>query len=654
MIVRDEAAVIERCLDSVRPIIDTWTICDTGSVDATPELIQRALAEVPGTLHHRRWRDFGANRTELAELSRGTADYLLLIDADMTLVRNGPLPELSADAYLVRHLGALEYVVPRLVRGDRRWWFEGATHEHLATEGPYTQEALDALAIEHHGDGSSRGEKFERDVRLLEAAISRDPADVRATFYLAQTLREGGEEDRAIELYRRRVELGGWDEEVFYAAFQLGALVGHGDPDAAIALLLDAHERRPQRAEPLQELARLSRLRGRYRAAHLFARRAAELELPGDLLFVHRDVYEWGARFEQAVAAYWIGEHEEALAVNDALLAEGRMPPAHMAVAEANRRRCLEALGRPVFEPPRANELTSLAPGLKRGEVRLEVEPAWPQFNPTIAPNGHGFLLGVRTANYRIVNGAYEVLDADGVIRTVNYLARLDGALRVESTDPIEDLADDAPFHPTPVQGWEDLRLIEVDRRWFAIANARDVNPQARAEVALLELDGPRIVAAHVLEGPDPNRHEKNWMPFVRDGRLHLVYSCGPTVVYEYDLASGVLEVVAQNDAPHFARELRGGSQGVRVQGGWLFAVHEAFDGPAGRSYVQRLALLDDELRLSRLSPRFSFDGQPIEICHGLALAEERLIFSYGVGDHTARLGVCPLAEALAILQPAT
>jgi glycosyltransferase involved in cell wall biosynthesis len=130
MIVRDEAAVIERCLQSVLPLIDAWTIVDTGSTDGTAELIASTLADVPGHLHRRRWQDFGANRTELMQLAAGSADYLLLLDADMTVVVTNPVGELDADEYLVRHLGDLEYRVGRLVRGDRPWCFVGSTHEH--------------------------------------------------------------------------------------------------------------------------------------------------------------------------------------------------------------------------------------------------------------------------------------------------------------------------------------------------------------------------------------------------------------------------------------------------------------------------------------------------------------------------------------------
>ncbi len=117
MIVRDEAAVIERLLGSLRGLIDTWVICDTGSVDGTPALIAQALSGIPGELHERPWQDFGHNRTELMRLARGTADYLLLLDADMTIEQSAALPKLDADAYLLREAGSLDFRGPRQVRG---------------------------------------------------------------------------------------------------------------------------------------------------------------------------------------------------------------------------------------------------------------------------------------------------------------------------------------------------------------------------------------------------------------------------------------------------------------------------------------------------------------------------------------------------------
>lgn len=92
MIVKNESAVIERCLDSVRDLIDTWVISDTGSTDGTQELIRSALREIPGELHEEPWTDFGHNRSLNIAHARGKADYLLLLDADHVLRRGGPLP----------------------------------------------------------------------------------------------------------------------------------------------------------------------------------------------------------------------------------------------------------------------------------------------------------------------------------------------------------------------------------------------------------------------------------------------------------------------------------------------------------------------------------------------------------------------------------
>jgi glycosyltransferase involved in cell wall biosynthesis len=110
MIVKDEAAVIERCLESVRDLIDTWVICDAGSSDGTQRLVEAVLEDIPGCLHERQWRNFGYNRTELMRLAAGRGDYLLLLDADMTVTFDrAKLGSLQADAYRPRHAGPTEY-----------------------------------------------------------------------------------------------------------------------------------------------------------------------------------------------------------------------------------------------------------------------------------------------------------------------------------------------------------------------------------------------------------------------------------------------------------------------------------------------------------------------------------------------------------------
>ncbi|MFJ3903245.1 glycosyltransferase [Streptomyces sp. NPDC090025] len=339
MIVKNEAAVIERCLGSVRHLIDTWVITDTGSTDGTQDLIRTALAGIPGELCEEPWVDFGHNRSRNVARARGRADYLLLLDADHVLRQDGPLPELTADAYLLRHEGALEYRIKRLVRGDLPWRYEGVTHEYLTADRDHLQRNLDALVIEDHADGGSRHDKFERDARLLGAELARDPANPRTVFYLAQTLRDMGRPTEAAALYERRAAMGGWGEEVYYALLQAGVLTAEsGDWPTAQDTLVRAWEARPERLEACYELA--SRLRGqrRHHAAHAVVSAVLDREPPaGDVLFLQPWVYRWGLLFEYSITAYWIGAYEESLAACDRLLGLPDLPAPYREQTRANR-----------------------------------------------------------------------------------------------------------------------------------------------------------------------------------------------------------------------------------------------------------------------------------------------------------------------------
>lgn len=260
MCVKDEKTVIERCLQSVRSHIDRWTVCDTGSTDQTPQIIARALDGIPGQLWHRPWRNFGYNRTEAVSLAKGSADYLLVMDADMTLAA-GPLPKLEADAYnlSVTDRSGFGYRLPALIRGDVDWHYEGVTHECLAGNGyPKTPAVpLNEWILHHHCDGTRRPDKLNDDLQLLTQAVHEHPLDARSVFYLAQTMRDLGLNQQAADMYERRINLAGWDEEVWYAQYQKGVCqLRAGRWYDGRMTLLAAWHRRPHRAEPLYALAK--------------------------------------------------------------------------------------------------------------------------------------------------------------------------------------------------------------------------------------------------------------------------------------------------------------------------------------------------------------------------------------------------------------
>ena len=219
MNVKDEARVIERCLDSALSIADGWVICDTGSTDATVDLVHTVAARWgrPGRVVHHPWRNFGFNRTRSAQEARAQAEewgwarertYLLLLDADMIVE---PAPEFDKQALdatyyqVVQDTGALSYLNTRLACLSHDWHAVGATHEYWQAPGDGRGERLDSLRIRDVGDGGSKGDKLMRDYRLLKQELARDPRNPRHTFYLGQTCFDAGRYGEAAESCGRRL-----------------------------------------------------------------------------------------------------------------------------------------------------------------------------------------------------------------------------------------------------------------------------------------------------------------------------------------------------------------------------------------------------------------------------------------------------------------
>jgi len=328
MIVRNEGNVIRRCLESVRSLISYWAISDTGSSDGTKQIIRDTLRGVPGELHDDRWINFGHNRTINIERARGKADYLLLMNADEILNVNGSIPELRADAYLLRYEGDFDYHAQLLVRGDREWHYVGATHEHIDSETPCHREKLPALTITHFRDGGMRADKYERDIDLLEKEVAAKPDNSRAVFYLAQSYRDIGNLARAMELYERRTTMEGWEEETWCAAYQVARmrhLLGMAWP-LVLDAYLAAYSYRPTRLEPLYHIAKYHRLNNEPALTYLYSRPVVDTPYPDDLLFIERNTYEYLLPFEYALSCAAIGKHNEAARISAQLLVHPSLP----------------------------------------------------------------------------------------------------------------------------------------------------------------------------------------------------------------------------------------------------------------------------------------------------------------------------------------
>jgi hypothetical protein len=180
----------------------------------------------------------------------------------------------------------------------------------------------------------------DRDVWL--AKVERNPEDARSVFFLAEISFQLNDFANARKWYARRVEMGGTDEEVYWAMYRLAESMSKLDepwPDVQDAYL-KAWGFRPSRAEALHAIAFRCRTEQRYWFGYEFARRAAEIPFPDEDLFVlgyFAEVYTWRASDEQAICAAWIGKHAEAFTLSRRLLARPDIPDPDRQRIAANR-----------------------------------------------------------------------------------------------------------------------------------------------------------------------------------------------------------------------------------------------------------------------------------------------------------------------------
>ncbi len=333
MIVKNESKVITRCLKSLKPILDYWVILDTGSTDGTQEIIKEFMQDIPGELHEDPFVNFEYSRNKALDFAKDKADYILFIDADeyFRIPENYVMPKLDKDFYYVTtEFGGTDYARVLLIKNALNWRWVGVLHEAITSPQAVTSAVLPGIKniVKTDGARSNDPQKFQKDAKLLEDALKDDPNNTRYMFYLAQSYRDAGDFDKSIEWYQKRIEKGGWDQELFWSMLQIGRMqqAQGKSSDLFLPSYYHAYNYRSSRAEPIYQLANYYRSKGDYAAGYLMASIGAQIPLSKDLLFVERWIYDYGLPLELSICAYWVGKFEECRDVSLKILAQPNLP----------------------------------------------------------------------------------------------------------------------------------------------------------------------------------------------------------------------------------------------------------------------------------------------------------------------------------------
>jgi glycosyltransferase involved in cell wall biosynthesis len=243
IIVKNEELVIRRCIECVSKFADEIIIVDTGSTDRTKELAAEGekvrLFDSVYFNKDTHYSDFSFSVAKNEAVERCTGDWIVWWDADDFIKDEGAavirrLAEESDTTKLysfVISYGTLRFEHARMfARKSGVKFDEGhSCHEFLLGNG-LVQEKRSDVVVEHL-PGKKGIPSNTRNIAILEKDyFERHRRDQRTIFYLANSYKECGRWDEAVEFYNKYLEVSHWKEERFFACYykaQVFSLIGN-------------------------------------------------------------------------------------------------------------------------------------------------------------------------------------------------------------------------------------------------------------------------------------------------------------------------------------------------------------------------------------------------------------------------------------------
>ena len=361
-IMKNEAHVITRMLDSIKSIVDIICLVDTGSTDNTIEVVKNwgAQNNIETHVFERVFDNFENSRNYSIQVARevtkdrGNDYWGFWLDADETIeiLPNFNKAGINKDLYMFNtYINVMKYTRNECYKLDKPFRFYGPVHEFIVCDDKnITSGLMEGINVRVQMDGGSwKGnipEKYKSHAFVLEKYIDANRQDPRWIFYTAQSYhdsacmpdnREENEERlrRSMKYYKERISRNdGYPEEVFYSQFRVGTIMRALEEPWILTLneFLKAYSMDPLRAEPIKAIIDYYLAVGEWHNAYLFSKFAKmnfhqKNPYPTRLLFVDESLYIWKLLEVHAAACFYTGRKDEAKQVYQEMVSISRQTP---------------------------------------------------------------------------------------------------------------------------------------------------------------------------------------------------------------------------------------------------------------------------------------------------------------------------------------
>jgi len=344
MIVKNEAHVILETLENFCKYINLsyYVISDTGSTDDTVNVIRNFFESknIKGEIHFDEWKDFGYNRTLALKYAHKKSDYLIVFDADDKIVGDFKLPEkLDKDGYYLKFGLGVVYKRILIVNNQLEWQFTGILHEYINCVNKNNSSVIiDFIEGNYYiesgktGDRSKDPDKYYKDALILEKAFDNMENDeqlrIRYAFYCAQSYRDCNRKEKAIEWYKKRIDLKHWDQEIYFSYMMIGRLYYDlNEIEKAIYYWSLGIEADKDRYECIFEIVSHFRKNGFVKTAYNYSLMLTENKPDlNNKLFSYYPIYDFLMDYELSILCSHNNKHKEGIKIYNKLFLYNGLP----------------------------------------------------------------------------------------------------------------------------------------------------------------------------------------------------------------------------------------------------------------------------------------------------------------------------------------
>jgi hypothetical protein len=361
--------------------------------------------------------------------------------------------------------------------------------------------------------------------------------------------------------------------------------------------------------------------------------------------------------YTMMLTLFYVNKLKEGLEVGDTLYLNKPIPALHEGISR-NLRFYIQPL-----KIKEEVDINIKRPVLDNGELWNSTNPSIvnvKEVNQELFGDKVKFMLNSRTINYKEENCVWSSREKDGIVRTRNQVVLYDENFKVVSQH--EMLENYFKVKPNNITGLEDCRItmksngevffttVTFDNHHFPAPKISigTYNTKAVKESSF------KVEALKVFSGPDINRCEKNWCPFIYNSttkkidpsgdKLLVIYSYSPLVVYEVNYLNGSLSEYKElcDYTSTMFTSFRGSGGPVPFDGGALCVIHDVIFIPQNntyvRNYVHRLVWLNEEFKIKKVSHPFYFKNLRIEYCCGMCRDGDDVVITVGMEEKASKI----------------